>query len=135
MLDMKDWQAIRVARYDLTDYVVHLTKNQRQPFLKASKVLKQILVTGFIKPTFAKMRSLNRSEELPTIKGPDPAVCLTEQPLWSLLKTLPIIGSRYSGFGVAYHKVKLHAAGGRPVLYGTVLCAKTFHFRRQKRPS
>jgi hypothetical protein len=65
------------------------------------------------------MASERRREQVPTVKGPDPAVCLTEQPVAALLKTLGLAGVKYSGYGVAYHKYLLHGFGGRPVLYGT----------------
>lgn len=114
---MKNWEAIRAARDDLTDYVVHLTRmgSNQTPL----DTLLQILRSGVIRPTFGLKRLAGKSTTSITVKGPDPAVCLTEQTIAAIVKTLPIVRSRYSGYGIAYHKVDLHAFGGRPVLYGT----------------
>jgi hypothetical protein len=46
-------------------------------------------------------------------------VCLTEQPIWAILKSRELLPERYSGYGIAYHKYHLHRVGGRPVLYGS----------------
>jgi hypothetical protein len=115
---MKDWEWIRSARADLTDYVVHFTKHCFRPPVwdRARDVLAKILTCGYIRPTFAfKPTRFNRTPR-PTIKGPTPAVCLTEQPVSAILKTST---TPYSGYGIAYHKVPLYEAGGRPVLYGS----------------
>src|SRR5687768_3165021 len=82
---MKDWQRIRQQRHDLTDYVVHLTKatcrqvDGKYVTRTGRQVLKQILEDGHIKATFAPYRN---KDDQRTVRGPDPAVCLTEQPLW-----------------------------------------------------
>ena len=115
---MKNWQIIRQVRDDLTDYVVHFTRSSFVPptLYQARDVLIQILRSGWINPTFAPMANRYKKVPQPTIRGPDPAVCLTEQPLSAVLKT-PV--TRYSHYGIAYHKVCLFDAGGRPVLYGS----------------
>jgi hypothetical protein len=115
---MKDWERIRQERDDLTDYVIHFTKHCFKPPVwdKARDVLAKILACGYIRPTFALKPTRHTSTPGPTIKGPSPAVCLTEQPLSAILK---IRTNRYSGYGIAYHKVPLYQAGGRPVLYGS----------------
>jgi hypothetical protein len=112
------WEQIRSARLDLTDYVVHLTRRRSTPhYVHARDVLLEILRTGYIRPTFAE--KVTNGPLVITVKGPEPAVCLTEQPIEAILKTLPVAGGRYAAFGLAYHKVPLHSIGGRPVLYGT----------------
>ncbi|MGE3409013.1 MAG: abortive infection system antitoxin AbiGi family protein [Pirellulales bacterium] len=127
---MKDWQRIRLARTDLTDYVVHFTKGRRifsgecsfpgRPgFANADTILLEILSDGHIQPTFAPIKSKTLGSTSNTVRGPWPAVCLTEQPLSAVLTTMRSAGSRYSGFGVAYHKYALYSHGGRPVFYGT----------------
>lgn len=115
---MKDWEWIRRERDDLTDYVIHFTKNYvKGPICQlARNSLAQILVCGYIRPTFAARPSRHASVPHPTIKGPFPAVCLTGQPIRAVLK---MARRRYSGFGIAYHKVALYNAGGRPVMYGS----------------
>ena len=115
---MRDWERIREKREDLTDYVIHFTKPVygSTEYYSAKARLAKILRDGYIRPTFAPMPSRYRRTPAPTIKGPDPAVCLTEQPLWAFLETPT---RKYSGYGIAYHKVPLFDAGGRAVLYGS----------------
>lgn len=126
---MKDWQLIRLARTDITDYVIHFTKHRsfldtkwpdREPgFARADQVFLEILKEGVIRPTFAPIKSKTSGTTSNTVRGPDPAVRLTEQPLSAVLVTRRCAGSRHSGFGIAYHKYALFQAGGRPVLYGS----------------
>jgi hypothetical protein len=111
-----NWQNIRQARDDLTDYVVHFTRHHFSPYFYHPKnLLEAILRCGYIKPSFAMLANRYNKTPQPTIKGPDPAVCLTEQPLSAVLKTPH---SRYSHYGIAYHKACLFEQGARPVLYG-----------------
>ena len=117
---MTHWESIRSVRDDLTDYVMHLTRHRLEPEVKRPlDVLLEILQDGHIRPTFAPMRSRYRRDLRPTIKGPDPAVCLTEQPLSAFVNAKSVVGARYSGYGIAYHKVHLHLKWGRPVWYCT----------------
>jgi hypothetical protein len=129
-LRLKGWQRIRLARTDLTDYVIHFTKLRSDVFNKKTPegrpflahpfdVFCEILDDGFIRPTFAPIRSLTAGTTSNTVRGPVPAVCLTEQPLSAVLVTQKCAGGRYSGFGVAYHKYALFCEGGRPVIYGS----------------
>lgn len=119
---MKDWQQIRHERRDLTDWVVHLTKNSSPgpAFRWAIQCLAQILKDGFIKPTFAPLPNRYSSKERATVKGPYPAICFTEQPLWALvqMKNIFLWNERYSSYGIAFHKSTLHTLGARPVIYG-----------------
>lgn len=121
----RDWERIRDAREDLTDYVIHFTGPriwvdgvmvmQCRPLDTLLKILRD----GCIFPSFASRPGrLNRTER-PTVKGPDPAVCLTERTIEQVLQTLRMTGLRYSGYGIAFPKYSLHQAGGRPVFYGT----------------
>jgi hypothetical protein len=113
------WEAIRDARSDLTDYVVHLTRSKGNQ--TALEKLLQILRSGVIKPTFGPKPISGQNTTSITVKGPAPAVCLTEQTIAAIVKTLhmPGVRNRYRGYGIAYHKVDLYYCGGRPVLYGT----------------
>ena len=132
---MKDWERIRAEREDLTDYVIHFTRDRLWhdvvangqtpkvpfvPFVPARDVLIEILDYGYIRPTYAPMNNQFCRDRRATVRGPDPAVCLTEQPLSAVVRMRALgIARRYSGYGIAYHKVALHSDGGRPVLYGT----------------
>jgi hypothetical protein len=111
-----NWEQIRQARDDLTDYVVHFTRFHFSPNCNHPKgLLESILRCGYIRPSFAMLGNRFSRTPQPTIKGPDSAVCLTEQPISAILKTPH---SRYAHYGVAFHKACLYEAGGRPVLYG-----------------
>lgn len=117
---MKDWQKIRQARTDITDYIIHFTKQRpdMQGYLSAKQVFYEIINDGFIRPSFAPIKSMRANTISRTVRGPDPAVCLTEQPLSAVIATRGC-NNRYSGFGIAYHKYALFTSGGRPVLYGS----------------
>src|SRR5205807_1978521 len=69
-------------------------------------------------PSFAP-RINRHGGEKPTIQGPHPAVCFTDQPLSALLTTLSVASGRYEGYGIAFFKPFLHNDGARPVLYAT----------------
>jgi hypothetical protein len=117
---MKNWEQIRSARHDLTDYVVHLTRgtwNNGKP-KSGLTVLLDILRAGYVAPSFAP-RTNRHGGEKPTIQGPYPVVCFTDQPLSALLTTLSIANDRYEGYGIAFFKPFLHNDGARPVLYAT----------------
>jgi hypothetical protein len=118
MVTRAAWQVIRENRVDLTDYVIHFTDSSDDRRISAEATLLQILRDGMIKPSFSRMSNRHdRSKSHNTIKGPDPAVCLTEMPLWCVLKSREVFKSKM-GFGVAYHKRTLYEEGGRPVIYG-----------------
>ena len=78
----KERRAIRDNRMDLTDYVIHFTKRSGDPLILLPRgVLFTILRENRIRPTFAPMaHRFSKGVEKSTIKGPDPAVCLTETP-------------------------------------------------------
>lgn len=123
---MMHWQRIRRERTDLTDYVIHFTKMRLdEPAWEARPcialefdVFLEILNDGYIMPTFASRRSKVSGTTCNTVRGPEPAVCLTEQPLSDVLLSRKCSGNRYSGLGIAYHKYALYSEGGRPVIYG-----------------
>lgn len=114
-----DWERIRTAREDLTDYVIHWTKYQivdgqsYSPF----DILKLILQSGYLKPSFAPRTPSSGGGSRPTIIGSNPAVCFTEQPLYAFINSCDAI-SRYQPYAVALHKWRLYKYGGRPVSYG-----------------
>lgn len=118
---MKDWERIRNARTDVTDYVIHWIKGRYeegkkiQPFI----ILIDILNCGYLKPSFGIRSSIYDKSKRPTIKGPYPAVCFTEQTLDNFVKSCKVLPNRYSLYGIALHKRALYQYGGRPVIYGT----------------
>lgn len=119
--DSRHWKRIREARHDLTDYVIHWTKEQYEKNSRSSafEVLLEIVRCGYLKPTFAIMTPVLRNPTpRPTIKGPYPAVCFTEQTLDCFLESCRS-SSRYRPYGVALHKWALHNYGGRPVIYAS----------------
>jgi hypothetical protein len=125
---MSDWQTIRNARFDISDYVIHLTRQMvhvhhgtahNLPFYQAGfDRLKAIVKSGYLVPTKAA-RVTFRNIRTQVIKGDHPAVCFSEMPLDAIMPTLRHVdGTSYVGYGVALHKVDLFNYGGRPVLYG-----------------
>ena len=125
---MSDWKAIRDARSDITDYVIHLTRRivdvhhgtgYNLPFYQAGFArLKAIVKSGFLVPTKAA-RVTFRNIRTHVIKGKYPAVCFSEMPLDQIMPTLHHVGgTSYQGYGIALHKVDLYNYGGRPVIYG-----------------
>lgn len=116
---MKYWEEIRKFRTDVTDYLIHLTKDIVSLF--------QILDCGYLIPTFAPKYSHFGKEKRKTIQGSIPAVCLTEQPLSCFLKACEVRPERYKPYGVVIHKYAVYAYGGRPVLYGDKKMLEAIH--------
>jgi hypothetical protein len=106
---------IRSRRADLTQYVVHVTRHRVQPAASAFRVLGEILESGYIRPTFAPRGQKNR----PSIKGPCPAICFTDQPISALLVTCDVMPGHHTPYGIAYFKPTLFDAGARPAMYAT----------------
>lgn len=118
---MKDWQRIRSDRDDITDYVIHYIRNRYESgkYIKPIETLIDIIKCGYLKPSFATRGSIYDSSKRPTIKGPDSAVCFTEQALANFIKSCAIWPSGYRPYGIGIHKRALYQYGGRPVIYGT----------------
>src|SRR5579871_1768701 len=105
---MFEWERIRSARADLTDYVIHLTRGLVElpdgeleggyPFDR----LKDILKSGYIRRTFAHRRTASRNFNR-TIRGDHPAVCFTEQPLDQVLIAFGR-ASPDEGYGIGLNK-------------------------------
>jgi len=117
---MKDWERIRNARDDVTDYVIHWVKGRYQEGKRMSPfaVLVEVLKCGYLKPTFALKSSIYEKSKRPTVRGPYPAVCFTEQTLDNFVKSCKVLSNRYNPYGIALHKRALYRYGGRPVIYG-----------------
>lgn len=120
---MKDWERIRKARNDITDYVIHWVKPRYEEGkrIEPFTTLIVILRCGYLKPGFGVRSSIydTSKRKRPTVKGPYPAVCFTEQTLGNFIKSCQALINRYSPYGIALHKRALYSYGGRPVIYGT----------------
>lgn len=118
----KDWQKIRRIRTDVSDYVLHCTRakvvieNDKYVKYTAFDILKQILWGGFFRATFAIVEIKPEFIDKPTVRGPYPAVCFTEQPLQFFAQSI-VANHRYTKFAVAIRKDELFDYGGRPVIY------------------
>jgi len=113
---MKYWEEIRKYRHDITNYLIHWTKDLL--------MLSNILECGYLIPTFAPKYSKFAKETRNTIQGLTPAVCFTEQPLDCFAKACEVRKERYKPYGVVLHKYSLYAYGGRPVVYGDIKALK-----------
>ena len=115
------WLRIKQARDDLTDYLIHWTRDSNVHGVNKSpfEVLQSILACGYLKPSFAPRTSAFASGPVRyTVRGPRPAVCFTEQPLSAFLKSCDALPDRYNPYAVAVRKDRLFEYGGRPVIYG-----------------
>jgi hypothetical protein len=114
------WLQIKQARPDLTDYLIHWTRERTidGKTMTAFEVLKLIIKCGFLKPSFARRPRYTVGGVENTIKGRYPAVCFTEQPLDAFIKSCNTLPSRYQPYGIAVRKDRLFEYGGRPVIYG-----------------
>jgi hypothetical protein len=122
-------------RHDHTDWLIHFVRDRvpEQDFPGESEeeanyfaggelewdadafyVLKTIIRLGGIIPGYS-FRS-GRT----TIYGGNPAVCVTEMPIYSFAVYAKERANteKVSAYGVAFLKSEFHAAGGRPVFYG-----------------
>jgi hypothetical protein len=122
----QDYQRIKRARSDISDFVLHCTRDHRHRVgdtktrLSPSDALKHILQDGFLEATYACHQG--SAGWVPTIRGPHPAVCFTDQPVRFFLQSIKaskiMLRDRYTEFGVAVRKADLYRYGGRPVIYG-----------------
>lgn len=116
---MKDWERIREARPDITDYVIHWVrpKSEGGEYIKPFTTLIDIIECGYLKPTFATRSSIYDRSRRPTVKGPYPAVSFTEQSLENFITSCRVLSSRYHPYGIALYKRALYQYGGRSVIY------------------
>lgn len=107
-------QQMRTNRADLTDWAIHWTRDT--PECAALLVLLKIIADGVLLAGYARRGQPSR----PTIYGPRPAVCFTEQPLLEFAHYVKVRGdsSVVSGYGIAVHREDLYAEGGLPVISG-----------------
>lgn len=86
--------------------------------MTALAVLKSILISGFLRPTFAR-KPLVSGGSATTIRGPHPVVCYSEMPLKAFLDSYNALSHRYQPYAIAIRKDRLFTYGGRPVIYGS----------------
>ena len=114
---MTIYEDILRDRQDMTNWLLHFTRNSKDG--NARDVLRSILVEGAIRPGFASRK--NKDGLLrPTVYGPTPAVCFTEQPLKAFVQYLSSRNDpeAMAGYGIVIHKHDVYVAGGLPVIYG-----------------
>jgi hypothetical protein len=94
-----------MARSDISNYLIHFTSDETIEL--AYRRLKKIISDRRLIPTGSKIR------------GHYKCVCFSEAPLPSLIDGLvnPFAYSRYSPFGLMFHKTHIFQKGGRPVIY------------------
>lgn len=117
----QNWLRIKQARTDLTDYLIHWTRQSnldganKPPF----EVLKSIVECGYLRPSFAPRTSaFGSGVSRRTVHGPNPVVSFTEQPLSAFLQSCDALPDRYQPYAIAVRKDRLFEYGGRPVIYG-----------------
>ena len=118
---MKDWERIRKGRTDVTDYVIHWTKSKIEDdkYKKPLDVLLDIVKCGYIAVGFSLKTSIYDRSKRPTIRGPHPAACFTEQSLEQFTQSCRILPSHYRPYGIGLYKRALFEYGGRPVIYSS----------------
>ena len=107
------YRAILRAREDMTEWLIHFTRAGGGT--DARGVLLKILAEGALRPG----RAVRGGR--PTIYGPQPAVCFSEQPLGAFLTYVDArAGDRFgpSSYGVLVHKHDAYVEGALPVIYG-----------------
>jgi hypothetical protein len=122
----KDYQRITEARSDISEFVLHCTRDHDHPVdgqkihLSPPDALKHLLQDGFLEATYAWYEG--SAGHRPTVRGPHPAVCFTDQPVRFFAQSIEVskgmLRDRYTEFGVAVRKADLYRYGGRPVIYG-----------------
>jgi hypothetical protein len=105
-------KSMKVNRYDLSDYLIHFTRNTEK---SSFDNLKAIIATGKIYSGWA-LRHGKR-----TIYGSSEAVCFTDMPLFSFYQ---YVKNRHNEtkvyfYGIALDKEKMFQLGARNVIYGT----------------
>lgn len=110
------YRKILRSRNDMTEWLIHFTHKSFVKFdwVEAKENLFGIVSDGVIRAGW----SLRGGR--PTIYGPSPAVCFTEQPLFAFCQYLEARPDRecISGCGVLVHKHDAFAEGSNPVIYG-----------------
>jgi hypothetical protein len=114
-----NWQVIRQKRNDLTDWLIHWTRGQKIDGVqkRSIDVLKHILQQGYLRPGRGIRYGQRTGREKETVRGPQAAVCFTEQPLSEFVTSCHTL-SQYTEYGLAFRKLSIYQYGGRPAIYG-----------------
>jgi hypothetical protein len=110
-------KSMKVNRFDLSDYLIHFTRNTGK---RAFENLKSIVASGKINPDWA-VRNGKRG-----IYGNYPAVCFTDMPLFSFYQYVKNrhVDSKVDFYGIALSKDQMFRLGARNVIYGTTNLAE-----------
>ena len=98
---MQAWKVIKKIRMDMSDYVLHcagsqhFTRGKKDSYYNPFDTLKQILEDGFFRATFGEIETWPHFNKKLTVKGTNPAVCFTEQPLQFFIQSIRANG-RYT---------------------------------------
>jgi hypothetical protein len=105
---------IKEDRFDLSDYLIHFT---RQGNKSSFDTLKDIVTSGRINCGWS-VRGYNGKR---TIFGERPAICFTDMPLFSFHRYVVNRKERtkVDFYGIALHKSTMFRLGARNVIYGT----------------
>lgn len=90
-----------------------LCGGELEPDASAFSILRHIIKCG-MKPYFSFRNGKT------TIYGGEPAICMTEMPIYSFIKYVKARNNtkKVAGYGIALLKSDFYNAGGRPVIYG-----------------
>jgi hypothetical protein len=110
----KKLKEIKKERFDLSDYLIHFT---RQGEKSSFETLKDIVTSGKINCGWS-VRGGNGKR---TIFGEKPAVCFSEMPLFGFYRYVVNRNdrTRVDFYGIALHKSTMFKLGARNVIYGT----------------
>lgn len=119
-----DWDVVIPTSFDYNGTKDHNTYGKTSdPWpldssAKAFHVLRKILGSGYIRAGWSFRET--KTEIVPTIYGPKPAVCFTEMPLNHLLEYVNTRNNHefVAPYAIAFKRQELFRAGARPVIYG-----------------
>jgi hypothetical protein len=105
---------IKEERFDLSDYLIHFT---RQGTKTSFDTLKDIIESGQLNCGW----SIRGSNKKRTIFGAKPAICFTDMPLYSFYRYVKNRNEldKVDFYGIALHKSTMFKLGARNVIYGT----------------
>lgn len=125
----------KIMRYDITKWLIHFTRdrNPGQDFIGATEEEASFYAGGELEDdsdAFEVLKTIIRLGGLlpghsfrggkTTIYGGQPAICITEMPIYSFAKYVQKrnMKDKVSAYGIAVLKNEFYLAGGRPVIYG-----------------
>ena len=130
-MNIEDWRRRISRRSDMSEGLVHLTKNDEKHSSLAVlvKILEEKTIVG-------STNKIVNGHTRGFICGNDSVVCFQDVPLYSLAENIlleqhlhkqsPQLPIRYSSFGLRFDKRCIFRSGGRPVIYEKTNIAKDF---------